>query len=320
MDAAGFTDINSRLGKTISGVRIAVPSQIQLDGDALKFTWDPPVKHVEPKPQILDSFVELWRQSPRDVLKFASRWGTLLIGDDGQLGQRWASSPRTEPLDVWHYFSRRAYSVLNIAAKVKEGGLGDLDEWSSFQNLKKWAPRFLARFHQEVSGGTYVAAERGYWLGGKQQVKRDLQTERAFLWYEAELWLHLGKVCFGLEPSKDFEMPWELKISYGSGALGAIALQLALTLCSTDKLFTCSGCGLPYRRDTRNPRVDQANFCKKCRQSGESLKKADARRRHKKAEARRLADQGLSVPEIATQLTTKVMTIKVWLKPRSKKL
>ena len=320
LDAAGFTDMKSQLGKAVRGAQIAVPPLIRLDGGAL--TWSPGLfRYVDPKPQILHSFVELWCQPPKHTLRFASKWGPLFIGDDGQLGARWASiyKPRTEQLEVWRYFSRRASAVLSIAAKVKEDSLGDFEEWRSFQNLNKWAPHFLEKFMDEVSPYVAIAPAAGYWLGAKDPSKRNLESERIFLWCEAELWLRLGKVRFGLEPKGDsFALPWELKISYGSGVLGAIALQLALTLCDVNKLFTCSGCGLPYRRDTRRPRSDQANFCKKCRATGTPLKKADERRRQKKVDAHRLSDEGFSVQEIATQLATKVTTIRVWLKKRGK--
>jgi hypothetical protein len=47
----------------------------------------------------------------------------------------------SDPLDAWKYFSRRAAAVLNVAAALKDGKLGDLADWevnSDPETVKGW--------------------------------------------------------------------------------------------------------------------------------------------------------------------------------------
>ena len=82
-----------------------------------------------PTQGMLDSFIQLWQQPDERIRRFAERWGPLAIQSDGthlDIG-KWERIDREasyglDSLPDWKYFSRRAYSVLKIAANLQQIG------------------------------------------------------------------------------------------------------------------------------------------------------------------------------------------------------
>ncbi|HEY6346097.1 MAG TPA: hypothetical protein VIY49_31800 [Bryobacteraceae bacterium] len=319
-DQAQFTDLRARLGRLVPGTRITVPVWLDLSPDRHELTFDggPPdakirVRHTHADRMMLTQFVQLWKQKPESVLRFARRWGVLYLDENGRPCQTVGPGKRRESLDTWRYYSRRAQAVLNIAANLKLGRFGELDDWAALrgtasrtggllEEIDRYSP-FMLTMLPRIE---YPFSKDGRSVYPKY--KRSVKSEIAFLAVEATLWLRLGRVGFVVGFG---EHGWGLAIDYNTCMLAAIALQLALVLSDVEAVYHCSGCNLPYARTKRAPKPGQANFCDDCGRK-RAVAAADRRRRQKKAKARRLARQGLPVSEIAERLGSTPATIRNW--------
>jgi hypothetical protein len=109
---------------------------------------------------------------------------------------------------------------------------------------------------------------------------------------------------------------WELQIEYQGYLFAAIALQLTLVVAEADSLYTCSACGLPYIRTKKRPKAGWANYCDQCIKRGIGARRAVESNRKRKTEAKRLAAEGVPVPEIAAKVNSDPETVKGWLRKR----
>jgi hypothetical protein len=148
---ARFTDSHSRLGRLVPGSRTTVPRWLRLSADCAEIICDKGpadatvrVRHTQADRKMLNQFVQLWRQKPQSILRFAQRWGVLYLDKQGRPCQTVGPSGRREPIEVWRYFSRRAQAVLNIAANLKVGKLGDLDDWKALHGTASHSGNLLA--------------------------------------------------------------------------------------------------------------------------------------------------------------------------------
>lgn len=271
---------------------------------------------------MFNDFVRLWQEPPEAILRYAKRWGVLYLDLEGTpcvkaYTVRYSSDdpsdrqelPRSEPIDAWIYFSRRAYAVLNIAASLKlvspkQGKRASPSDWALLDSLDNkvgdqvfddlWRRRGLLDLYA-LAGCPYSVA----W---------DINQERRWLAREITLWLEIGRPGFAVN-----ERSWELEVDYNSCLFAAIALQLALTVTGARNLFTCSGCGLPYVREKKAPKPSQGNYCLQCGPKA-ALREADRRRREKVSDARRLYANGESIVDIAVELKTKPTSVRRWLR------
>jgi len=200
---------------------------------------------------MLNHFVRLWGMKPASILQFARKWGVLYLDKDSRPCQTNGPNERRESLEVWKYYSRRAQAVLNIAANLKLGKLGDLDDWRALRGIQFYSGRFLEEMDRFAPFMMTMLARTDYPFKGDGSdavhpaYKRSVKSEIAFLSMEATLWLKLGRVGFVVGHG---ERGWGLALDYNECMFAAIALQLALILADVEGLYTCSGCHKPYAR------------------------------------------------------------------------
>jgi ssDNA-binding Zn-finger/Zn-ribbon topoisomerase 1 len=296
-DLAGFTD------PVIGAGEISIWEPVTLDeGRSSIISSLASRKTIKPSPKMLNDFVLLWDEPAELVLRYASKWGLLWLSNEGRPCAKSVSAPHAEPVQTWRYFSRRAKAILDLAALLHQGKKPTAAQWEPLGELRSViGMRAIKYLTEEAPGLSWCIAERGF----PEPAKQTLEIQRGLLAYEITIWLKLGRV--GLVAG-----PGVLEIDLHHCMFSAIALQLALTIAGTNRLFTCSGCGYPYSRKNKAPKPHQANFCPRC--GPEALRQADQRRRKKMADARHLKQQGLSVSKIAKQLGTEIATVKGWIK------
>jgi len=312
-DLANFTDSLSRLGKVVSTGKVFVPESLSLSRNENTLVYrGPGAKQVAPDREMLDGFVRLFDKNPTEILEYARKWGVLQCDNSGRPCVPVGDIERSESISEWRYFSRRARAVLNIAARLKGGAVGELEDWQAMRGTAAHTGDFvrndLDRFGPFVLGICATHAYPSEAIGfGKPGFKRSVSTEHSFLMAEMALWLRFARIGFALVPLKS---RWQVEIDYHGCLLAAIALQLALTLAGVDALFTCSACGRIYPRGKKRPKPGQENYCDNCGRSA-ALRVADRRRR-----ARKLHKSGTPVVEIARRLNEPLSTLKGWLKKK----
>ena len=103
-------------------------------------------------------------------------------------------------------------------------------------------------------------------------------------------------------------LPWILDHGPLHGLLSVIAFQL-MQVVARETVYFCSECKNPFVRYggsnlERKPRDDQDRFCERCGRPA-VLRRADRRREEKKAWAKRMYTQGLTIAQITEQLSIK---------------
>jgi hypothetical protein len=314
-DVAGLTDLNSRLGREVGGGYIAVAPHIELSSDgtelisAIRHNEDR-YRRVRPDREMLTRFAQLWNETPQSILRFARKWGGLKIDKRGRPANPIGSFERRESIWDWKYYSRRAHAVLNIAANLRLGKLGAIEDWVALHGLVSHSGDFLADLHRFGPFMLEGFVGTRYPLVLRKGFKRSIADEKYILSLEATVWLRLGRVTFvvGVEPAG-----WNLEVDYGGCMLGAVALQIALVLADASSLYKCSGCNEHYIRKKKAPKRGQSNYCDKCGRR-KALQRADQTRRGKMAAARRLSRvDGVSISEIAKRLNSRPTTIRRWV-------
>jgi len=319
---AGFVDKKSGLlGKPVPTGELFVPNSIRLDPAKRSLVWTPGAggKSIRPNmTNLFDGFVRLGQEPPAAILDYARRWGLLYLDADGTpcvmpyrpQATAGRTLPRSEPLDAWEYYSRRASAVLSIADALQKQKRASPSDWQVLGSLDKKLGEQALRDLRHRGGAVDLYALTGCLYSAKW----DIEQERRWLAMEVALWLALGRPGFSLNPRS-----WRLEVDYSGCLFAAIALQLALTVTDARNLFTCSGCGVPYVREKKAPKSGQANYCEKCGPNA-SLREANNRVRERIAEARRLRAEGIGLREIAQQLnvrtskrSTALETVQRWI-------
>jgi hypothetical protein len=317
-ELAGLTDDEGNLGRPVPHGHVFVPGTIELDGDTLRWEYTRNSKFVEISPSTLNEFVRLWSEDPPGILKFARKWGVLAMerlgGKDPVFyrpcGEGMSSG--ADPLVAWPYFSRRASAVLNIAAALHQGRLGDLGDWATIAADCSHDPS-LGLQHPFGLGFNAFDRARNFRFG-----INDLEEARGVIAREIQTWLSSWRARRQVGVS-DFALiwnphasQWELRIDYHGYLFAALALQLALCIAGADSLFTCSGCGVPYVREAKRPKPGTANYCSKCSQKGVAQRRAVDAYRERKAEAVKLQAGGTPLSEIALKLNTSISRVRKW--------
>ena len=318
-DLGGLTDPDGNLGKPVPSGHVLVPGQIELDGEAIRWKLAGPARSQEISRSTLNEFARLWEQDDAAILRFARKWGVLVLRESkGRQSSLYspcgeAQPEGLEPTAAWRYYSRRAHAVLNIAAALRQGKLGDLSDW-----------RIIAIVEGEPGSAKMSFAEHRYglsiWLVPEDTPTRSaVDAARTVIANEADAWLSFWRVNrmrglsdFGVHWNSH-SARWELRVDYHGFLFAALALQLALSLAGVDSLYTCSGCGAPYVRELKRPKPGTANYCPKCSQKGIAQRRAVDAYREKKAEAVRLEALDIPADEIARKLSAPLSRIKKWL-------
>ena len=319
-----MTDENGALGKPVPSGQVTVPGRLELDNDCIRWELWGPARCVEISRTTLNEFVKLWSEDSSAALRFAKKWGVLLL-EPVKGGYRPCGDgipEGYEPIAAWQYYSRRACAVLNVAAALGQGKLGDLDDLKMITVVR---PDDL----ESMKVGLESARKYGLpiFTGLPEKTKRQSAVDRGHdvIAQEIENWLCLWKAR-RMNGLSDFRLQWhpkakrwELQIDYHGFLFAAIALQLMLAVAGADSLFTCSGCGLPYIRETKRPKAGNANYCGGCSRKGVPQRRAVEAYRRKQAEAFRLYGNGVPVMAIATSMHSPVAMVRKWLRKEESK-
>jgi hypothetical protein len=182
---------------------------------------------------VLDEFIELAECNDSEILDYAKTWGVLELCQhhlpylhgrayehlrlplpDGAFTKRQPTPSkcfplRSEPLEVWRFFSRQARALLRIAAHLQQETPGESDDWS------------------------LVLRDRVF-------PRQDVERQR-HCWVDAvESWMTLGDVTPRVDLTNHM-------ITWGCTDLfGELAVQLALIGVSADGQVHCTNCGRAY--------------------------------------------------------------------------
>jgi hypothetical protein len=330
-ELGGLTDKEGKLGRDVPSGHVFVPGKIELDGDNVRWEAGGPAKWVEVSRAILDDFVGLWREdSASAFLRFARQWGVLAIQTLRKNEPRYRPCGEglvkgSDPIHAWRYFSRRACAVLSIAAALKQGRFGDLDDWRVIA-VRDWTPESTrAAVEQHRYGLACFFFEKPP-DGLKLPKDWEMNQAREIIAREIEMWLSSWKEgrVYGLSDFTVLWNPrraaWELQVNYNGYLFAAIAHQLALCVVGIENLFTCTECGNFYQRYVKRPKPGTANYCPECVQNGAAQRRATDSYRQKKRQALQLKSAGTPLPEIALKLNTSEQRVRKWCgeKPEDK--
>jgi hypothetical protein len=325
-DIAGFPDEDGNLGRPVPAGQIIVPKEVWLEDDCIH--WKLGNRQLrDVSRSMLNQFIRL--SDADSVLRFAREWGVLALsknladdpGDRHYLPGR-QMEDGVEPVSAWQYYSERAKAVLNVAAALKEGKLGDMSDWDKLatffggpiqdKRVMEWGEK---RFREPHFGFGWMLYDG---LGAPSE---RIEVARDAISNEIKAWLECWRKGRTDHPSDfalrwiDEKQRWDLQISYHGLLFPAIGLQLALVLADADSLYDCSGCGIPYvrPRERKRPKPGCDNYCDNCSKDGVAERRAAENYRHKRAEAVRLHSTGSSVSEIAEELKANPTKIRQWV-------
>jgi hypothetical protein len=237
-----------------------VPTHIRLDGQSLAwqvFHEGKRPRIVESGPMILEHFLGLSDASEEDIVRYARRWGLLMICKHGLLArecdrsglfrkrftavpsensgcypQGWPNNCR-EPIDAWRAYSRLMRDVLNVAARLHENKVTRPEEWPD--------------------------ALRGNLPPRVKEVSVDVG--RSAMSAIINEWIRAARV----RPSLRWEDPRPRVTLAEGGLFGSLVLQLMLAISRIDGLAVCSACGRGYS-PWRMPSARTRHYCETCRQ------------------------------------------------------
>lgn len=250
---AGLTDVNGRLDRPVAGPGWSAPD-VALEDDCL--VWSPRgnFKLAHPSGKMLERFVALARAPSSRIAAYANHWGVFGICDHGLpcshnpgpvprpimiMAQElpWCE-PRgrragraVEPVEIWRGYARKFRAVLNIAARLHQGGTASQEDWREL-NIEV----------RDVTGRWTLARERNRLGVVLNQFLKQAQVGMEFIWK--------GETPV-LSPS-------------GSDLFGAVVLQIVSAVGRSDGLAICSACSQSYI-PSRRPRRDQRSYCGGCR-------------------------------------------------------
>lgn len=325
-DLAGFSDELGNLGRPVPTSQVIVPEEIWLEDDCIHWRLGNPTLR-EISRSMLNQFLRL--DSAASILRFASEWGVLALSPELRSkgsshgyylpGRQYVASG-VEPVSAWLYYSKRARALLNVAAALKQGKLGDWSDWDEFAI-------FVGPGSSEEAMKEVKARMKGLDFGlgfnvfnGLGTTEERLQIARESVSREIGNWLRCCK-REKVAAVPDFSLRWvhekqrwDLQIDYHGLLFAAIALQLALVVAEADSLFTCSGCGIPYirPRDRKRPKAGWSNYCDRCSSDGTSQKRAQEKYHKKQKEATDLLSQGKSISEVAAQVKADPDRVRKW--------
>jgi len=307
--SAEFAD-ERRLGRPVKSNAVFRPDEIHLDGD--KLAWSLPKvsgegNWIHATNRIITPFLKLADAAPDAIVEFARRYGVFGAcqlrpdapkRDDDILfaDERWRIStelhegPEWEPLELWRDISRIARAMLLISRELnrRPPRPGNSSDW------------------------------RALGIDGLA-IPDQVEDAQFFLWSETNAWLETGRVGLRMETQgwSNRRTLWETEVHFGGdyNLLGAIALQLMLTIAGRDALSACRGCRLPFIP----VRPRQTTYCDECGHE-RAAQDSDRRRKDRMIEARRLAAKGMSAEEIAEKLKVRsVASVHRWLKNKKGK-
>jgi len=278
LELGGLLSEGGRLERAFPIAKMPIPVEMALDGGNIVWDTHARMKKVEPGKRMLLDFIQLGESADSEILKYARRWGVLMLCSHHQLPSthnrppdfltrravEWCLPARREPLDSWRKFARRARLIVGVAGHLNQGTLFDPRQW--LQTICELdAP-------DDKTPGAQV-------LTGLLGTTSKQRSRLAMLVNE---WLWLGDVRPALLWEKDVSA---LQLNFGSpytGSLfGALGIELMLAVSGQGDFATCSGCGQPYLRAKRRPKSGQENYCLECHARGVPVRRRVERYREK---------------------------------------
>lgn len=272
---AALFDENGAIDRPYPGRLNRVPAVIDLKDDVITWRWGD--KHEEnpdrPPAKAPDLLLEFARLSdPKSgadrILAFAKKWGVLEICHHGlpyshnHLQEyflpnnyctplRYSDGDRRyyEPIRRWWFFAAQARALLSVTARLRQGKPGLRKDWMVIFN---WRPEDMhpPRFHGV-----------------------DCDIDRQLVVYMVNRWLALGNVRPVLQ--RDGERVF---VTFDTNLFGVLASQLMTAVSGTNRLGSCSACGMLYA-PRRQPKSKQRNYCQGCREKKVPLRDAKADQR-----------------------------------------
>jgi len=256
-----------------------------------------------PGPGVLEHFVALSDAPDEDILRYARHWGVLTICHHGLPASHGDHCrPMTlpgrgryvfwEPIESWRYFARHAKGILEMAAATYNGQVieramtGRLFPMPPLAKRSGARPPVVRRRRDRkirLDRQLYVRHERKnifeHWFAGILEPHptdfavhppgkaEALARQRAFVSYAVNCWLNWGRA----RPQIDWDGPTptiELTTGgilpmYADRLSGALALQLAYAVASSEGVATCFACGRFYT-PVRRPAAGRRSFCPAC--------------------------------------------------------
>jgi hypothetical protein len=244
-----------------------VPLYLELDGEVLRWAEFADIAKDEwprqPRPRgALDAFIRIG--SGRDVLRFARRWGTLLLCEHERPGSHDANCrpTRAEPVGVWLDYVELVRSILAAAAAIRQGEPAPREVWETLFYGRRRPSGWLPDEEVEL-----LIAKLGNRHPGALAMAR--LNLKPFI----DLVVTLSDLRPEIELSGEREPRSSLRLG-GCGVLGVLGVQLLAAIGGAQGLWLCDACGQPYV-PRRKPRSDRAAYCDRpeCKRSGARLRK-----------------------------------------------
>lgn len=208
--------------------------------------------------RLLESFVELADAPVKRILDYARRWGVFEVCEHDlpashnpppvpipiDLRPRdklpwchargfWGARP-WEGIEIWRGYSRKFRALLDLAARLHEGKVGEPDDWRRLN----------------------VAVEDDRGRSG-----RVLEQDQVQLAVVLNQFISQARVGITVE----WDRATPVVAMTGRGLFSALVTQLVLATARSDGLAICSGCAESYA-PRRRPRGGQRRYCEKCRE------------------------------------------------------
>jgi hypothetical protein len=287
----------------------AAPARVTLEGDDLVWPAED-YRWVRRGNGLLEKFINLvpppsasdeanWRSK---VLRFSQQWGTLGICENhglpachnppnawnyhhgGCWPKLWKRRPplRSEPISAWKDLILKFRNILRVASLLYGGSV------PTTADLRSCSPETIGLSDLDPPDAWHFVFGLVRWIVGRAD---------------------LNVVPF---PPRKNAGAARIKLM-GSGLYAALATELMFAVCRTDGLAICSACGSPFI-PVRRPRAKQRAYCELCRKRSKAPVR-DAMRAYRKRiqDAVGLSGTGLSVAEIAEQLSLPNERVKAYL-------
>lgn len=300
LELAGLVEQNGKLGRVVQNGRLARPRSADIEGD--KIHWKdyhlPP--SVEPPPDLLDRFANLWNANDAAILEFARNYGSLRRPISFYETPRNSNWGGRDPLVRWRQLSMDVSRLLGTAAALRAKENLGFEQWSEVMFGERESASQLRQSYNDVTAHIRKILRKSGSAPGVN-VKALVPTEQAFLVKAAEdlledsimIWNQkLGPVTFGIE--RDDGDGWKAVFDFGGSLPCYIGFQLMLVVASGD-IFICSACRRPYIRPRgreaprglrKIPAAGHRNYCqsKVCIRERNRLAKAETRQRNRLAQ------------------------------------
>lgn len=271
-------------------------------------------REVKISPNLLQDFIALADTTDSSrIVDFATQWGTLgicrhdmpfthfpprgcnqyldFINDTASYcmprmvreGKHWTKHWHWEPISAWTQTAKEAKAILNLAAQLNMGKLGNEEDWKTLEQ----GPRCYIIEELWSKPTVWLGPPLGQRMGNAERRQKlstvtPLQNQLWCLQYVLRQWVELADLRPGIAHKNG---KWEISFFTG-GLFQGLALQLMLAVTTTAGLGLCSHCRNSYQLE-RRPNTSRRSYCPACRAKGIPLRDAAREYRKRKNEGNR---------------------------------